>query len=85
MNTIVKAAAMAQDVSQAYAGSLNGLIGLPASLARAAGPSMVAALWLVDAGYRLALVALILLASAAAAAFWLAQSRALAASARLSA
>lgn len=85
MNTIVKATAMAQYVSQAYAGSLNGLIGLPASLARAAGPSMVAALWLVDAGYRLALVALILLASAAAAAFWLAQRRALAASARLSA
>jgi MFS family permease len=79
MITIVKATAMAQYVSRERAASLNGLLGLPSSLARAAAPSLVASLWLIGGSYRLGLATLTALATFAVLAFWIAQRRALSA------
>ncbi len=78
MITIVKATAMAQYVSRECAASLNGLLGLPSSLARAVAPSLVASLWLVGGSYRLGLVTLTGLSALAVLAFWVAQRHALA-------
>lgn len=55
MNTIVKGTAMAQYVSRAHVGQLNGLLGLPIALARAAAPLILGLLWSAEHGYTLAL------------------------------
>lgn len=77
MNTIVKGTAMAQYVSRAHVGQLNGLLGLPTALARAAAPLTLGLLWSPEHGYTLALWWLLLASLLGTAALWLAQAQAL--------
>lgn len=51
MVTIVKGTAVAQYVNQAHAASLNGALGMPTALGRAAAPWLLGALWSPSAGY----------------------------------
>lgn len=77
MITIVKGTAMAQYVSAAHVGQLNGLLGVPIALARAAAPSIVGWLWTPAAGYRWGLWWMLSASLAGLAALWVAQARAL--------
>jgi MFS family permease len=79
MNTIVKGTAMAQYVSRQHVGQLNGLLGLPIALARAAAPLTLGLLWSAQHGYTLALWWLLLASLLGTAALWSAQSYARAA------
>jgi MFS family permease len=74
MNTIVKGTAMAQYVSRVHVGRLNGLLGLPIALARAAAPLTLGLLWSPQHGYTLALWWLLLASLLGTAALWAAQS-----------
>jgi hypothetical protein len=74
MNTIVKGTAMAQYVSRVHVGQLNGLLGLPIALARAAAPLSLGLLWSPVHGYALALWCLLGLSLLGTAALWAAQS-----------
>jgi MFS family permease len=76
MNTIVKGTAMAQYVSRQHVGQLNGLLGLPIALARAAAPLTLGLLWSPEHGYTLALWWLLLASLLGTAALWAAQSHA---------
>jgi len=78
MITIVKGTAMAQYVSAAHVGQLNGLLGLPTALARAAAPGLLGWLWQPEGGYRLGLAVMVGIGLAGVAALWWAQQRALA-------
>jgi len=51
MLTIVKGTVMAQYVSRDHMGSLNGLLGLPMALARAAAPWLMGLMWSAEVGY----------------------------------
>lgn len=73
MNTIVKGTAMAQYVSRAHVGQLNGLLGLPIALARAAAPLTLGLLWSPEQGYTLALWWLLMASLLGTAALWSAQ------------
>ena len=73
MNTIVKGTAMAQYVSRQHVGQLNGLLGLPIALARAAAPLTLGLLWSPEQGYTLALWWLLLASLLGTAALWAAQ------------
>ena len=77
MITIVKATAMATYVSRERAASLNGLLGFPTAIARAAAPSLLAALWAASGNYLMGLAILSALAAFAVIAFWWAQRHAL--------
>jgi MFS family permease len=55
MLTIVKGTVMAQYVSREHMGSLNGLLGLPMAMARAAAPWLMGLLWSAQAGYTVGL------------------------------
>ncbi len=77
MITIVKGTAMAQYVSAAHVGQLNGLLGVPIALARAAAPSIVGLLWSPTVGYRWGLWWMVGASLAGVAALWVAQTRAL--------
>ena len=77
MITIVKATAMATYVSRERAASLNGLLGFPTAIARAAAPSLLAALWAASGNYLMGLAILSALAAFAVMAFWWAQRHAL--------
>lgn len=83
--TIVKGTAVAQYVNRTHMATLNGALGLPTALARAAMPALVGALWTREAGYGWGVGVLVLASAAACVAFWQAQRRALAASATASA
>ena len=74
MNTIVKGTAMAQYVSRAHVGRLNGLLGLPTALARAAAPLTLGLLWSPEHGYTLALWWLLVASLLGTAALWGAQA-----------
>jgi MFS family permease len=74
MNTIVKGTAMAQYVSRAHVGQLNGLLGMPIALARAVAPLTLGLLWSPQHGYTLALWCLLLASLLGTAALWAAQS-----------
>jgi len=76
MNTIVKGTAMAQYVSAAHVGQLNGLLGLPIALARAAAPSIVGLLWSPAIGYRWGLWWMVAASLSGVAALWAAQAHA---------
>jgi hypothetical protein len=52
LNTIVKGTVVAQYVGRDHVGTLNGVLGLPIALARAAAPLMMGLLWSPSAGYR---------------------------------
>jgi hypothetical protein len=58
-------------------GQLNGLLGLPIALARAAAPLAVGLLWSPAAGYKIALGWLLVASLMATAALWVAQRQAL--------
>ncbi len=77
MITIVKGTAMAQYVSAAHVGQLNGLLGVPIALARAAAPWLVGLLWSPTAGYRWGLWWMLTASLAGLAALWTAQTHAL--------
>jgi len=77
MNTIVKGTAMAQYVSRAHVGQLNGLLGLPIALARATAPLILGLLWSPEHGYALALWWLLAASLMGTAALWAAQRSAL--------
>jgi predicted MFS family arabinose efflux permease len=79
MLTIVRATAMATYVSRDRAASLNGLLGVPNAIARAAAPSLLAMLWTAGGNYQMGIVAMCITSILAVAAFWIAQRRALAA------
>jgi MFS family permease len=73
MNTIVKGTAKAQYVSRQHVGQLNGLLGMPIALARAAAPLTLGLLWSPEHGYTLALWWLLLASLLGTAALWAAQ------------
>jgi MFS family permease len=73
MNTIVKGTAMAQYVSRDHVGQLNGLLGLPIALARAAAPLVLGVLWSPQHGYTLALWWLLSASLLGTGALWAAQ------------
>ena len=77
MVTIVKGTAMAQYVSAAHVGQLNGLLGVPIALARAAAPSIVGLLWSPAVGYRGGLWWMVAASLGGLAALWTAQAHAL--------
>ena len=77
MNTIVKGTAMAQYVSRTHVGQLNGLLGLPIALARAAAPLILGLLWSPQHGYTLALWWLLAASLLGTGALWAAQRFAL--------
>jgi MFS family permease len=77
MITIVKGTALAQYVSRDHVGQLNGMLGIPIALARAAAPLGVGLLWSPAAGYQWALVALLVANLLAIGALWVAQNQAL--------
>ncbi|MFM8590928.1 MAG: MFS transporter [Limnohabitans sp.] len=76
--TIVKGTAVAQYVSAAHVGQLNGLMALPTALARAAAPWLLGLMWSADGGYHLGLWWLVSAGVCAVAALWAAQRQALA-------
>lgn len=57
---------------------MNGLLGLPAAIARAVAPSLLAALWIATGNYTMGLSVLSALAVLTVVAFWFAQRRSLA-------
>jgi MFS family permease len=77
MNTIVKGTALAQYVSRAHVGQLNGLLGMPIALARAAAPLTLGLLWSPTHGYTLALWWLLIASVLGTGALWIAQNRAM--------
>lgn len=77
MNTIVKGTAFAQYVSRDHVGQLNGLLGVPIALARAAAPWALGLLWSPEGGYAVGLRWVLLCGLLSVVALWLAQARAL--------
>ncbi len=73
MLTIVKGTAMAQYVSREHVASLNGALGIPLALARAAAPLGLGLLWSQQSGYSHGLGVLLGLSVAGVAALGLAQ------------
>lgn len=77
MLTIVKGTAIAQYVSRDHVASLNGALGLPSALARAAAPLLLGVLWSRQAGYAWGLGVLLAASVVAALALVLAQRKSL--------
>lgn len=77
MLTIVKGTVIAQYVNRDQVASLNGALGLPTALARAAAPLMLGGLWTAHAGYRYGLWLLLALSLFGVLALMLAQRLAL--------
>jgi cyanate permease len=73
MLTIVKGTVMAQYVSREHMGSLNGLLGLPMALARAAAPWLMGLLWSAEAGYTVGLWVMLAASVVGVTSLWLAQ------------
>jgi MFS family permease len=78
MLTIVKGTAMAMYVSRTHVATLNGALGVPLALARAAAPALLGWMWSPQSGYRDGLWLLLGLSVAGVAALVLAQQRRLA-------
>jgi len=79
MLTIVKGTAIAQYVNREHVASLNGALGVPLALARAAAPLLMGVLWQPGVGYRHGLWMMLAMSVVAIAALLLAQRRVLAA------
>lgn len=77
MLTIVKGTAIAQYVNRDHVASLNGALGVPLALARAAAPLVMGLLWRPDIGYRDGLLLLLVMSVVAIAMLLLAQRRVL--------
>ena len=73
MLTIVKGTVMAQYVSREHMGSLNGLLGLPMALARAAAPWLMGLMWSSAVGYTVGLWVMLAASVVGVAALWAAQ------------
>lgn len=73
MLTIVKGTAIAQYVSQEHVATLNGALGLPLALARAAAPWLMGVLWSPSQGYVTGIVVMLLACGVAVAALRTAQ------------
>jgi cyanate permease len=71
--TIVKGTVMAQYVSRDHMGSLNGLLGLPMALTRAAAPWLMGLMWHADTGYTSGLWLMFGASVVGVAALWTAQ------------
>ena len=76
MLTIVKGTAMALYVSREHVASLNGALGVPQALARAAAPLLLGLLWTPGAGYTSGVGVLLAISLLALGAFIFAQRRA---------
>ena len=74
--TVVKGTVLAQYVSAAHVGALNGALGLPLALARAAAPLAVGLLWTPAHGYAISLGLLLALAALGVAMLWSGQRHA---------
>ncbi len=79
MLTIVKGTAIAQYVNRDHVASLNGALGVPLALTRAAAPLAMGLLWRPDIGYRHGLWLLLVMSALAIAMLLMAQRRVLAA------
>ena len=64
-------------MSRDHVGQLNGLLGVPIALARAAAPWALGLLWSADGGYAVGLRWVLLCSLLSVVALWLAQARAL--------
>jgi len=73
MLTIVKGTAIAHYVSQTHVATLNGALGVPLALARAAAPLLLGLMWSPQAGYGPGLWLLLVLSGVALAALMAAQ------------
>jgi MFS family permease len=73
MLTIVKGTAVAQYVSREHVASLNGALGFPLALVRAAAPLGLGLMWTVEAGYRNGLLVMLVMGVAGTLALALAQ------------
>jgi MFS family permease len=73
LNTIVKGTAMAQYVSRDHVGQLNGMLGLPLALGRAAAPLALGLMWTPEVGYAHGLRWLLVAGVLGVACLWLAQ------------
>lgn len=73
MLTIVKGTVIAQYVSREHMGSLNGLLGLPMALARAAAPWLMGVMWSAEAGYTHGVWLMFVVSLIGVAALWSAQ------------
>ena len=71
--TIVKGTAIAQYVNRTHVATLNGALGLPQALARAAAPFALGVLWSPQGGYASGLWMLLLCSLLAVLALWTAQ------------
>jgi predicted MFS family arabinose efflux permease len=78
MITIVKGTAVAQYVSRDHVASLNGALGLPTALARAAAPLVLGVMWSAEGGYVAGLWVLLAASVVSVLALYLAQRKALA-------
>jgi len=76
MLTIVKGTVMAEYVSKAHMGSLNGILGLPMALARAAAPLLMGLMWSPSDGYSYGLWMLLIVSVMGVVALWSAQNNA---------
>ena len=76
MLTIVKGTAMAQYVSTRHVASLNGALGIPLALVRAAAPLGLGLLWSAETGYRNGLIVMVVMGLAGAVALGWAQKMA---------
>ncbi len=76
MLTIVKGTAMAQYVSTRHVASLNGALGIPLALVRAAAPLGLGLLWSTETGYRNGLIVMVVMGLAGAVALGWAQKMA---------
>lgn len=79
MLTIVKGTAIAQYVNREHVASLNGALGVPLALTRAAAPLLMGVLWRPDVGYLYGLSLLLVMSVVAIVTLLLAQRRVLAA------
>jgi MFS family permease len=73
MLTIVRGTSVAQYLNTKQIGSLNGIIGFPVSIARAAAPLILGELWTVDYGYQTGLWFLLIISVLGSISFILAQ------------
>lgn len=73
MLTIVKGTAIAEYVNRDHVAALNGALGLPTALARAAAPLLLGLLWSQQAGYTMGLWLMLVLSLLGVAALMLAQ------------
>jgi hypothetical protein len=77
MLTIIKGTAVAQYISHEHTGTLNGTLGVPLALARAASPLLMGMMWSTTVGYQHGLWLMTGLSAIGIAALWWAQHRVL--------